>query len=222
MSLRRNLVPHHFRAIRLEPNGDTVKISLRGPNMAQGEKVTPLVVGVDMAKVGGSDESAAVIRQGTRVVLGVGSGGPAVIDRDWINGLNAGRKPEREILALALETIAKVHGAKVERREEAPNPGFRGHSVGLRIALNGVGAMVNVDNLHGGACALIHWHNDYGEGRRECRDLNSHFAVAVRASSGRSPHKATTCCDDWYALALCLDAGLLLAARGEAFEPSAP
>jgi hypothetical protein len=218
MSLRRNLVPHHFRAIRLEPNGDTVKISLRGPNMTQGEKVTPLVVGVDMAKVGGKDESAAVIRQGTRVVLGVGSGGPAVIDRDWINGLNAGRKPEREILALALETIAKVHGAKIVRREEPANPGFRGQSIGLRIALNGVGAMVNIDDLHGGTHGLIHWHNDYSEGNRECRDLTARFKAHVRAFGGGSSHKATTGGADWNALALCLDAGLLLASRGEAFE----
>lgn len=180
-------------------------------------KLKKVIVGVDLAK--GGDMNAAVIYQGERIVLGAAAGGPAVIDREWINGFNAGRKADREALALALETIATAHGATVKRQERGPNRGYHGGSIGLQIALNGVGAMIDVNNIHGGAYALIHWHNDYSDGFK-CRDFTSRFAAAVRAFSGRSPHKATTGGADWFALATALDAGLCMAARGEAFEIS--
>lgn len=189
--------------------------------MSQHERRSRIMAGIDLGA--GPDRSAVVLRRDTKLLLLAGGENPATIDRDWINGLNAGRKVDREQLALALDAIATVHGAKIERRDDRPNPGYRGCSIYLRITLNGVGASVSLDNLHGGSLALIHWYNDYGDGGRECRDLTSRFASAVRASSGRSPHKATSCCDDWHALATALDRGLCLAARGEAFEtPSAP
>jgi hypothetical protein len=184
-----------------------------------GMQIPKCVAGVDLAS--GADQSSAIVRNGAKTLLIAGSGNPLWCDREWLNGLNGGRKAEREILAMAFETIAVAHGAAVERREEGPNPGFRGHSIGLRIALNGVGAMVNIDDLHGGSRALIHWYNDYSEGR-QCRDLTARFKTHVRAFGGGSPHKATTGGAAWADLALCLDAGLLLAARGEAFEPSVP
>lgn len=188
--------------------------------MSQHERRARIMAGVDLAS--GPDKTAVAIRRGAALLLSAGGGARAQIDRNWIDGLNAGRKVDREQLAMAFEAIATAHGAKVVRRNEAPNPGWRGCSIGLRIVLNGVGASVNIDNLHGGGVALIHWHNDYSEGQK-CRDLTARFASAVRASSGRSPHKATSCCEGWYSLAMALDAGLSLAARGEAFEaPSAP
>lgn len=175
------------------------------------------IFGIDTAR--GDDWGAIAIRAGTVVVLAAAAGAPAQINRDWINGLYAGRKAEREVLAMAFETIAKAHGATVERRTEGRNPGFHSGSISLRIALNGVGANVDFNSLHGGGCALIHWFNtEYPP-----RDLTQHFASAVRAGSNRSSHKATSFCPDWYGLAMALDAGLISAARGEAFgEPTAP
>lgn len=177
--------------------------------------------GLDLAS--GPDWGVLTTYPNCKVVLGAAIGGPAIIDRDWINGHDASRKTDREVLALALETIATAHGAKVVRQEKTRNPGWRGAGIDLRITLNGVGALIDVSNIHGGRYALIHWHNDYELGRPSgliCRDFTSGFASAVRAFGGRSSHKATTGGSDWFTLATALDAGLCLAVRGEAFEIS--
>jgi hypothetical protein len=218
VSLRHNLVPHHFRAIRLVPHGDTVKIVLRENIMAK----SPLIVGVDPAGPGG-DMSAAVLyrREGTKMVLMAGAGQAVKIDPDWINGLSAGRAADREQLCLALWTIASAHGATISRRDDGRNPGWRGPEISLRIALNGVGALVDISDLHGGDHGLIHWHNDYSESR-DTRNFAGAFKAAVSSFGSGSPHKATTSSDSWQGLAKALDAGLCLASRGEAFAPSAP
>lgn len=190
--------------------------------MSQRKTVTILapyrrLIGVDLAR--GEGWGAIAISKGTLVVLAAAAGGPALVNPEWINNLNAGRKADREVLATAFETIARAHGATIERREDKPNPGFRGCEISLRIALNGVGAHVDFSDLHGGSQALIHWFNT----EYPARDLTQHFAVAVRAGGNRSSHKATSFSDDWYGLAMAFDAGLQSAARGEAFgEPTAP
>lgn len=146
------------------------------------------------------------------------------IDRDWINGLNAGRKADRQLLTMALETIARAHGAVIERRDEKPVPGYSGASIYLRMTIGGVGVQTSISNLHGGYQGLASWFNDYSDGHRGARDFSGRFAVAVgdgtSISSGRRHHKATSCGPDWYSLAKAIDAGLMLAARGDAFEPS--
>jgi len=79
------------------------------------------------------------------------------IDRDEFNAFNASRKADREKIAFALAAIARVHGASIERRDEPANNGYSGAGIVLNFALNGVGAMVDIDNLHGGTWALISW-----------------------------------------------------------------
>jgi hypothetical protein len=186
--------------------------------MSRHEK--PTVIGIDLAK--GADRGAVAIRLGTRMILSAGNGQPAVIDRAWINGLFAGRQGEREVLALVFETIALAHGATVVRKVDGRHPGWHSGSIDLRIERNGVGANVGFSNLHGGYHSLISWYNEHGPGPWHTRNFSGPFCGAVREYSGRPHHKATTCSADWYGLAMALDAGLCLANRGEAFEPSAP
>lgn len=67
--------------------------------------------------------------------------------------------------------------------------------------------------------ALISWYNT----RRYARNFTTRFSDAVSGSNRNRPHhKETSQPSDWYSLAMMLDAGLCLAARGEAFEPLKP
>lgn len=160
---------------------------------------------------------AVAVRKGGRVVVTSASHGVgARVERDWINSLTASRKEEREALAMALECIAHGHGADVLRRYTSPSPGYSGAGIDLHFSLNGVGAMVDIDNLHGGTYALISWFNT----ERGPRDFTTRFCVNTgNLTQTRRHHKSTSCPNDWYSLAMMLDAGLYLAARGEAFEP---
>lgn len=156
-------------------------------------------------------------REGTKVLLTASPANSAFIDAEWINRLYAGRKTEREVLTLAFETIARAHGATVDRRDRPAVPGYDGQGIDLRIALKGVGANVSFSNLHGGYRALISWYNDYEPGNRTTRDFSGAFRAAVRSYSSGTGHKATTIADNWHRLAMALDGGLLVAAAGEAF-----
>lgn len=139
-----------------------------------------------------------------------------VVDRDDLNARCASRKADREFIARALIGLMERHGAQVERRDDGPNPGYHGASIALRFSLNGVGAMLDIDNLHGGDWSLIHWHNT----EHPARNFTTRFCVNVgNLGRSRPHHKATSHPQDWYSLAMLLDAGLCLAARGDAFEP---
>lgn len=170
-------------------------------------------VGMDFSSGPDSTALALATRKGTHVVLITG-GNPSV-DRDWINSLNAGRKADREILAMALTMLAENRGAQVEQRDEPATTGHKG-CIALRIELEGVGAMIDVDNLLGDY-SLISWFNRV----RPSRNFSSRFARLIGEAPGGLPHhKATSHPENWYSLAMMLDAGLCLAARGEAFEPA--
>lgn len=174
-------------------------------------------VGVDMAATGG-DRSAIAIRSGAEIVMVADSGpsGPNIMAA-WINGFSARRKADREALVLAITAIIQVRGGTVERREKTPTPGYSGAGIDLSISLNGVGAMIGISDLHGGGFALISWHNT----EYPSRNFTSTFCVKVGEFGNHRPHhKATSHPRDWYSLAMFLDAGLYLAARGEAFEPA--
>lgn len=139
------------------------------------------------------------------------------INREDLNALRASRKTERLLIAAALEEICKARGASItERRDEPRNPGYCGAGIALRIQCSGVGAMIDIDDLHGGEWALIHWFNvGY-----PARNFTSRFqSLTGGGGNGRPHHKSTSHPRDWYSLAMMLDAGLMLAARGEAFEP---
>lgn len=140
------------------------------------------------------------------------------LEQGLVNKLNASHKHDRLALAHVLTTIGEARSAKVERREDGPNPGYHGHSIALRFDLAGVGAMVDIDNLHGGSYALVHWYNT----QYPVRYFTTRFCVMIGdLAKARPHHKATSCPADWYSLAMHLDAGLCLAFRGEAFTTSA-
>lgn len=139
-----------------------------------------------------------------------------MIDRETLNAKNASRKADREYIAGVLSNIAEKHGAEITRRDEPANPGYSGKGIHMQFKLAGVGAMLDIDNLHGGEFALIHWFNTM----YPSRNFTTRFCVCVGdVPQGRSHHKATSSPANWYSLAMFLDAGLLLAFRGEAFAP---
>ena len=142
------------------------------------------------------------------------------IDRNKLNACNASRKTERVTIADTLEAIARERGATVTvRRDEPPNRGFCGAGIDMQFECNGVGAMVDINDLHGGEWSLIHWFN-HGSAYEKARDFTSRFQSMIGdGGCGRPHHKATSFPGNWYSLAMMLDAGLMLAARGEAFEP---
>lgn len=137
-------------------------------------------------------------------------------DQNHLNGKNASRKGDREFIARALIELARTRGAQVERRDESPTIGYCGAGIALRFSLGGVGAMADIDNLHGGHTSLVSWYNT----EHPARNFTTRFSACVGDPAQRRPHhKATSCPGDWYSLAMMLDAGLCLAARGDAFEP---
>jgi hypothetical protein len=171
-------------------------------------------VGVDFAE--GKDHTAIAVCEGRHVVLVAGE--TVTVDKEWLNDWSARRKHDREVLALVFETIARNRGAEVERSEGAINPGYHGQSIDFQFTLNGVGVLLDIDDLHGGDHALLHWYNT----GYISRNFTTRFCVNIGAStSGRPHHKATSTPADWYSLAMMLDAGLMMADRGEAFEASA-
>lgn len=132
-----------------------------------------------------------------------------------LNSKNAARKADREIIANALCAIAEEQGASIVRRESNGCLGFCGKGIDLRFSLNGVGAMVDIDNLHGGGFAIISWFND---GPIRGRNFSARFNMCVGELAGPRPHhKASSVPADWYSAAMFLSGGLMLAARGEAF-----
>jgi hypothetical protein len=137
-----------------------------------------------------------------------------VVDRAELNGKHAGRKVDREFIARALVALAEVRGAEVERHDTTPTAGFCGAGIDLRFKLDGVGATVSIDNLHGGRYSIVSWYNT----KHPARNFTTRFCGMVGdVVKSRPHHKATSCPADWYSLAMMLDAGLCLAARGEAF-----
>lgn len=172
----------------------------------QGDQPRLVVAGVDLASKPGRISLAVVGPRGVQMV----------VDRNTLNAKCASRKADREFIACALIGLMARHGAQFERQDDGPNPGYHGASICLRFALNGVGAMLDIDNLHGGDWSLIHWYNT----EYPARNFTSTFCVAVGDLGRTRPHhKATSHPHDWYSLVIHLDAGLCLAARGDAFEP---
>jgi hypothetical protein len=139
------------------------------------------------------------------------------MEQELFNSMKSSRKADREFIAATLLEIAQKHGADFKRRDESRTIGYCRAGIMLQFELNDVGAMLNINNLHGGSFALIHW---YSSTLDKVQYYSSTFNVAVGASSGgRRHHKATSCPADWYSLAKFLDGGLLLAASGRAFDP---
>lgn len=137
-------------------------------------------------------------------------------DAARMNAARAGRKADRQYLASVLIGIAEKHRATVERIETERNPGYCGQGIDLRISLNGVGASISIDDLHGGYHSIISWYN----AKYPSRHFLSRFNCAVGDLHQYRPHhKATSCPSGWYSLAMFLDSGLCLAASGDALTP---
>ena len=134
-----------------------------------------------------------------------------------LDPLTASRKADRDKLAVVFRDIATGNGATVEQRHEDATRGYCGQGIMLRIECNGVGAMLSINDLHGGDFALIHWHNT----KFPSRNFSPAFNRAVGDHGQFRPHhKATSHPRTWSALAIALNAGLELVFRGEAFEPA--
>ncbi len=130
--------------------------------------------------------------------------------------MNASRKKDREAIAALMIATATDLGATVERRDDPRNPGYRGQSITLRFSLNGVGAMVSIDDLHGGDGALIHWYNT----EYPVRNFTGAFKGGIGSFQPRPHHKATSN-GPWQWLQVCLDTGFKLALDNMALTPPA-
>lgn len=136
--------------------------------------------------------------------------------------MNARRKSDRESIARMFISIAEAYGASVERRDEGRNPGYHGPSIHLNFELNGCGVMVNIDDLHGGDHALLHWYSTDGgwrDGEYEPpKPYRQEFNAAVGDHQQWRPHTKATSDGTWDMLAKYLDAGLSMAEKGTAKE----
>lgn len=167
----------------------------------------PVVMGCDMAR--GSDDASLAIVGNEGVLL--------TVSRSEMNAKSARRKADREFLARVIVALMSRHDAIVERRDEPRNPGYSGASIVLKFSLNGVGATFDIDDLHGGDWAIIDWYNT----GHPVRNFSPRFHVVTGNKPPHRPHhKATSIPHNWYSLAMMLDAGLCLAARGDAFDPA--
>lgn len=132
-----------------------------------------------------------------------------------LNQYNARRKADREAIAAELTAIGERHGAVVTRRDMPRHVGWCGAGIDLGFSLNGVGAGISIDDLHGGDHSLISWHYRGLEIGDAVPVLTPAFNSAVGNYASRPHHKATTS-GTWQRLAEALDAGLALAAAGQA------
>lgn len=132
-----------------------------------------------------------------------------IVNLTELRTLTAHRKTDREKIARALILLAQGHGAQFERMDDRS-------CITLTIGLAGVGAMIDIDAIQGGTASLISWHNM----EHPARCFTPRFCKMVGDPiQARPHHKASSIPVDWYSLAMMLDAGLLLAARREAFLP---
>ncbi len=142
--------------------------------------------------------------------------------------MNAGRKKDREAIAAMFQSVADKFGAKVERRDTPRNPGYSGASIDLTMALNGVGALMSIDDLHGTGEGMASWYNaraysppepGYPFGKASpCRNFSPSFNVAVGENMHAfRPHHKATSYDTWEMLAARVQAGLRHAANNTAF-----
>lgn len=160
----------------------------------------PVMFGVDLAS--GKNQTALAL---------ISSDGKTreIVHLDKLRTRSGSRKEDRQMIARALILLATAHGAQVERTDERS-------CITLRISLASVGALVDIDNVLGGDTSMISWHNM----EHPARNFTPRFCKLVGGGMFARPHrKATSLPGDWYSLAMMLDAGLLLAARSEAFAP---
>lgn len=143
--------------------------------------------------------------------------------------MNASRKKDREAIAALMIATATDLGATVERRDEPRNPGFRGQSITLDFALNGVGALLSINDLYGGDGGLISWYNvreysppeegyPFGRPTPVC-NFSPDFNAGVGSFQPRPHHKATSQ-GSWQWLQVCLDTGFKLARDNMALTPA--
>lgn len=140
-------------------------------------------------------------------------------------GFNARTKGDREKIAAGFIAVAEKFGATITRRDESPTAGYCGPAIYLAFALNGVGAQVDISDLHGGDYGLISWFNDYSAQKAQgtsyltwkTHDFERAFETAVGSESHARPHHKATSSGTWDLLAARLQAGLRKARDGKAF-----
>lgn len=126
---------------------------------------------------------------------------------------NMALRSDREWLAKELSSIAETNKGAISLMRNSFN-------IVCHFACNGVGARIDIGSYFQ---PNIHWYNTHGP----VRDFTGRFLVTVQAAKSTrtkfSDHKATSHLADWPSLAMALQDGLSLAARGGAFkvEPAA-
>ena len=141
-----------------------------------------------------------------------------VHERYALDGLRASRKADRIKIAAALEAIAWHHGAETSAEDSPPNKGLCGASIGIRITLKGVGALISIDDLHerhGSQGGLVHWYNAVHPARKFTHTFNG----AVGDYGQYKAHHKATSIGSWARIAGFVDRGLALAAADDAFLP---
>lgn len=134
------------------------------------------------------------------------------------SGQDGGQAESRLAIARGLRFVAGIHGANVLQQPTEAVGGVVGEGVSMSFSLNGVGAFCSIDSLFAGKTSVLSWHYTGWP----LRNFTTAFCEAIGSPQQFGPyHKATSAPLDWYSLAKLLDAGLCLAARGEALEPVA-
>jgi len=131
--------------------------------------------------------------------------------------LSARRKTDRERICNQFTAVARLMGAQVETRETPRHVGWSSAGIDMTFTLNGVGATVSIDDLHGGETGLLSWYNDYSDRSHKCRDFAPGFNVVVGEYGHPRPHHKATSHGSWDVLATRLQAGLRKARDGHAF-----
>jgi hypothetical protein len=153
-------------------------------------------------------------------VAGLYVGDGMYLGRESFDALKAGQKRGREMLANALTDIATKHGASVERQHGKRNPWLLRAEHRSSVSCARASAPWSISTIFTAAngCSSIGSTTSH-----PARNFTSRFGSEVGSGgNGRPHHKATSHPRDWYSLAMMLDGGLLLAARGEAFEANLP
>lgn len=119
---------------------------------------------------------------------------------------------DRLAIAKQFRTIAERFGADIEERHESKSD-WCSAAIDMTFRLNGVGAMVSIDDLHGGYESIISWFNT----SYPCRDFSAGFFTAI-GEPGRGAHHKATSGGTWDMLAARLQAGLRHASRDTAFR----
>lgn len=128
------------------------------------------------------------------------------LDRERLNKQDPFWAFERNVLAHAFTKLADIHKAEVYRTDSS-------YGVYLEISLNGVGVSICLDMSNPCDTPMMHWHNVRYPGRAFTAAFCAQAGVDVAAPNSENQLGRGK---GWFDLAMKLNQGLCMAARGEA------